>query len=90
MEESFQFELILKKCRRIVTHFSHSTNSLRLLKKEQINETERAKRLIQDVPTRWNSQYKMFERLFQLNTKIDKVLSGKGKIIILNLIIFYV
>ncbi len=45
----------LARCRRLVTHFSHSSKAVYVLKQKQEDLHHPIKNLIQDVSTRWNS-----------------------------------
>lgn len=71
------FSSLISKCRSIVSLFNHSTGMNKELKDAQINNNSGTKpiRLIQDVVTRWNSLYKMLERLIKLNGAVTTVLS---------------
>ena len=57
---------LLSQCRFIVGHFSHSVLAKERLTKIQECIADHPKRkLVQDVPTRWNSTYYMVERLVE-------------------------
>lgn len=62
----------LNKVKTIVRHFKTSTVALEKLLKAQIQERPEVtpKRLIQEVPTRWNSTFYMLERFVELETYI--------------------
>jgi len=66
-ERNLQFlSHLLAQCRAIVGHFSHSVLAKERLKGIQEGLTNHPQRkLIQDVPTRWNSTYYMTERLVE-------------------------
>lgn len=49
--------------RNIVTHLNHSAASRKKLEEQQKNLNMPIKKLVQDVPTRWNSSYYMLKRL---------------------------
>ena len=53
------------RCKRLVTHFNHSSKSTYLLNQKQINLNLLQHSLIQDVSTRWNSTYYMVERVVE-------------------------
>jgi len=52
-------------CKRIVGHFSHSSAAYSKLKKIQKELHLAPHKLIQDVPTRWNSTYLMLMRIHE-------------------------
>jgi hAT family C-terminal dimerisation region/BED zinc finger len=56
-------ENIVKKSRKIVTHFKHSEQACRHLSDCQVSCDVPVHRLIQDVETRWNSTFLMLQRL---------------------------
>lgn len=56
---------ILGKCRKIVTHFSHSSLACSKLKIVQDNLKLPTHKLIRDVSTRWNSTFYMLTRLYE-------------------------
>ena len=61
--------------RKLVGHFSHSTNASSALKAKQVaNGVDRPLNLIQSVPTRWNSQFFMAQRLIKLRLPVFAVL----------------
>ena len=53
------------KARKIVGHFSHSCKATAKLEEIQEKKDLPKHRLIQDVATRWNSTFKMLERLYE-------------------------
>ena len=55
----------LAQCRRLVTHFNHSSKSTYLLKRKQEALHHPHHSLIQDVATRWNSAYYMVIRVLE-------------------------
>lgn len=66
---------ILKKCKSIVTFFKMSTlasDKLRAIQRE-LNKAEL--RVIQEVPTRWNSAYHMLQRLVTMKTELTLALN---------------
>ena len=60
--------------RRVVTHFSHSVASSEALADHQKKQGKTPLGPIQDVPTRWNSQYFMSKRLIHLRQSVYAVL----------------
>ncbi len=55
----------LARCRRLVTHFNHSSKSSYVLKQKQEDLHHPKQNLIQDVSTRWHSGYYMVSRVLQ-------------------------
>ena len=55
----------IARCRRLVSHFNHSSKSTYLLKQKQDNLHHPHHSLIQDVTTRWNSAYYMVQRVLE-------------------------
>lgn len=58
-------ESVVKKARRIVTHFKHSEQACRKFADCQQACSMPAHKLIQDVETRWNSTFLMLQRLVE-------------------------
>ena len=70
---------LLASSRQLVGHFSHSAKSTEALNKKQVAMASGSKsgnplRVIQDVPTRWNSSFLMLQRLIHLRLPIMAVL----------------
>lgn len=62
-------------CRKLVGHFNMSSQASDALKEYQKNQkAEKILRIIQDVPTRWNSTYFMLKRLQELRTVVYALL----------------
>lgn len=72
-----EVETLLAACRRVVSHFHHSSKSTDELLKEQGRDV--SLKLIQDCPTRWNSSYYMLERLLKLKIPVIAVLDRSEK-----------
>ena len=64
-----QGEETMEKCRRLVNHFTSSSQALEALKRKQIDRVPVG--VIQDVVTRWWSTYAMGVRLLQLRNYIS-------------------
>jgi hypothetical protein len=56
---------LLSKCRKVVGHFSHSPGA-QLLLDGHATANQRPRRLVRDVPTRWNSSYLMMQSLIPM------------------------
>lgn len=65
----------LAHARKLVGHFSHSSSSVNALKDHQkMMGVSQPLNLIQDVATRWNSQYLMIQRLLHVRISVFAVL----------------
>ena len=62
--KDFELAELQQKCRRVVTYFKQSLNANNKLGEIQ-KQVGGEEKLIQDVVTRWNSTFYMFERLVQ-------------------------
>ena len=69
---------VLAKCRRLVTHFNHSSLACSNFKKIQQQQNLDNLCLVQDVPTRWNSTYLMLERLNKLKIPVQLYLAERS------------
>lgn len=67
-------DTLLSRARNIVTHFNHSAVAQNALRKEQIAQGKPEHKLIQMVPTRWNSELYMLKRLVEVRSCISVVL----------------
>lgn len=65
----------LAKARVIVGHFRRSTSAATLLHDIQVRHNITQHKLLQDVPTRWNSQLTMLDRLIEQRTAVTLALS---------------
>lgn len=61
---------LLKKARAIVGHYKHSSQAQERLDSYQKAAGKSALHLIQDIDTRWNSEYAMLQRLLELREPI--------------------
>jgi hypothetical protein len=61
-------------CRKVVGHFKHSVLATTALKEKQKQLNIKEHHLIQDVSTRWNSVFFMFERLQEQQWAVYAVL----------------
>ncbi|GFR90117.1 zinc finger BED domain-containing protein 1 [Elysia marginata] len=76
---------VIDAVKEIVNFFHHSvkaSDSLRELQSQQIPNQPHPFKLINDVPTRWNSTYYMLERYLKLHTQVTTALclSGRSKL----------
>ncbi|CAH2103396.1 unnamed protein product [Euphydryas editha] len=69
---------IIAKIKGIVRHFKHSNVAWEKLKKYQEQAGATAKRLLQDVPTRWNSKFYMLMRCVELREPLNSALINLG------------
>jgi hypothetical protein len=56
---------IIKKCKTLVGFFKSSSNACDKLKKAQVDGGKNPLKLMQSVPTRWNSVFYMFKRIIE-------------------------
>lgn len=69
-------ETLIKKIKAIVTFFKRSNAAVqKLIKYQQQTGVKQPKKLLQDVVTRWNSTYYMFERFVCLQDAIRHTLA---------------
>ncbi|CAL1544284.1 unnamed protein product, partial [Lymnaea stagnalis] len=73
-------EAVIRKARKIVTHFKHSEQACCHLAEHQLTINVPAHSLLQDVETRWNSSYLMLERLLERTKPIDLFSVERGRI----------
>ncbi|XP_041361859.1 E3 SUMO-protein ligase ZBED1-like [Gigantopelta aegis] len=68
---------ILARVRRVVSFFHRSTTAAALLKEKTKRQGLKNVKLLQDVPTRWNSACDMLERFLELQPAIYAALVAK-------------
>ncbi|KAJ3658741.1 hypothetical protein Zmor_010464 [Zophobas morio] len=82
--------VVKQKCKKISTHFNHSTIAQKQLQKIQDRLNQPHLRVFQDCVTQWNSTFYMFERflkvkdalsLYTNDSEIDPILPEEWKII---------
>lgn len=73
---------LVKNVSHIVTHFSKSTIAAEMLEdvQKKLNPNETPLKLIQQVDTRWNSQYDMFSRILELRIPVEAVITEKKNV----------
>ena len=74
LQESKELTDIRKKCRNIVTYFHHSSKATDKLASIQARLNLDNLKLIQEVQTRWNSVFYMFERLMEQHEAVTTTL----------------
>lgn len=62
---------LIATCRKIVGHFSHSSSAVQKLKAIQKELDMPENKLVQDVPTRWNSTFYMLQRLLEQKRAVN-------------------
>lgn len=60
------YDTILLKLRTIINHFKRSSTATAKFQQQQKNANKEPKKLIADVPTRWNSVFYMVDRFVEL------------------------
>ncbi|XP_063900926.1 zinc finger BED domain-containing protein 4-like [Zophobas morio] len=82
--------VVKQKCKKISTHFNHSTIAQKQLQKIQDRLNQPHLRVFQDCVTRWNSTFYMFDRFLKVkdalslyinDSEIDPILPEEWKII---------
>jgi len=73
-------EAVVKKARKIVSHFRHSEQACRHLKACQASREVSEDKLIQDIETRWSSTFLMLERLVEQQKAINLYSVERGGI----------
>ncbi|KAJ3651368.1 hypothetical protein Zmor_017417 [Zophobas morio] len=82
--------IVKQKCKKISTHFNHSTIAQKQLQKIQDRLNQPHLRVFQDCVTRWNSTFYMFDRFLKVkdtlslyinDSEIDPILPEDWKII---------
>lgn len=83
-------KILKQKCKKISTHFNHSTIAQRQLQTIQDRLNQPHLKVFQDCVTRWNSTFYMFERFFKVkdalslyinDNEINPILPEEWKII---------
>ncbi|XP_071572358.1 E3 SUMO-protein ligase ZBED1-like, partial [Temnothorax nylanderi] len=67
-----------QKAKKMVEHFRHSNIACEALKANQENLKMPVLKLIQSVPTRWNSTFDMLERLLKNRRPVESVLANRS------------
>ncbi|XP_030756558.1 zinc finger BED domain-containing protein 1-like [Sitophilus oryzae] len=65
-------KIILNRCKEIVRFIKSSNIATEIFKSEQ--NTDTPLKVIQEVPTRWNSAYQMFKRVLKTNEALNRTL----------------
>ncbi|XP_072377711.1 zinc finger BED domain-containing protein 4-like [Diabrotica undecimpunctata] len=70
----------ITKCKKMATHFHHSTAAQDELTNIQKRLNQKPLKIIQECATRWNSTFYMFERIFQVKESLCLYASANNKI----------
>lgn len=79
-KEAQRFFELCAKARAIVGHYKRSTRARARLQEMQKNMGIEPLEVMQDVPTRWNSEHAMMSRLLELRTAISAELSESDSV----------
>jgi len=82
--EQSAVQSIVKKSRRLVTHFKHSEQASRHLSDCQHSCDVPVHHLIQDIETRWNSTFLMLQRIAEQRKALSLYSVEHGGIVMLN------
>lgn len=74
-----QVSEVICHCKKVVMHFNHSYVAQRELETKQAQLELPQKKLIQSMLTRWNSSYKMLERLLEQRAAVSAGLLSSSK-----------
>lgn len=73
-------KMLIDKCHKLSTFFRTTSNAMNILNEEQDKLYKSRLKLLSTTVTRWNSQYEMARRVYQINTAInatiDRLKSG--------------
>ncbi|GBM10233.1 Zinc finger BED domain-containing protein 4 [Araneus ventricosus] len=70
-----EFEILINKCKKIVSFFKHSTLASDTLKSIQKECNKKQLKLVQQVDTRWNSTFYMLERIRVIRNELTLAIS---------------
>lgn len=70
---------LVNKTKEIISHFKRSATAKAKLDQHQKQSGRQPKKLIQSVPTRWNSEYYMFESVIELEDDLKATLAIIGR-----------
>ena len=70
---------LLARCRSIVGHFKHSSTASSELSSLAQQSGLQFTKLIQEVPTRWNSTFNMLDRIYMLRGPLSTILISSKK-----------
>ncbi|XP_018407000.1 PREDICTED: zinc finger BED domain-containing protein 1-like [Cyphomyrmex costatus] len=76
--EIAEIAIFCQKARKVVGHFRHSNIAWEALKTNQKNFKMPVLKLIQSIPTRWNSTFDMLERLVKNRRPVESVLADRS------------
>ena len=79
LESDRDLVVLKKKCKDVVTFFHHSAKASDKLSDIQKQLQIPENKLIQDVETRWNSTFYMFQRILEQHDEITMTLCLQGK-----------
>ncbi|XP_046967590.1 zinc finger BED domain-containing protein 4-like [Vanessa cardui] len=79
LDSQESIKLVIQKCKKISTHFNHSTIAQKQLQAIQDRLNQPHLKVFQDCITRWNSTFYMFERFLKVKDALSLYINNDSK-----------